>query len=318
MEETIISTVNDVKFIENETRMTQSNWQKYFGKLFPSGVIEGLGKYSNNESNHIKDGTAIANGIMAKIETDDGYTAIDVPSGTYDYFVCLRIHFSTEQADLVLKTNIAPEENRQYLTELCKFTQDDSYCCSRTTEYYELPIVYGFTGGYRYINRSWVGKENYENISGTVPMWLLDSHQNWCVGRVTGGSSSGDWRFWFLDNMFPPDNCTIHVTNTTSTSATIGLSQYLFVDGLTASNWSYLKQQQYFWPVVSKYTFQYPSRWTRQNRLVDPYHDNSLSAYFYCRTVAGNEDFRIRVYKYGETTDSTTGLPLISYYIEEI
>jgi len=153
MEETIIGTFEDVKFIQGQTKMTQPNWQEYFSAGFPNGIYEGLNVYlTTNTADECKiyDGTAFVNGLCVKIKTEDGYTDIARESLT-DRFYCLRVNIIEGTAELVMKTGIAADLQRATVAaEIGKFIEDDSYCCDRNEVIYELPLLYGGTLGAPY------------------------------------------------------------------------------------------------------------------------------------------------------------------------
>lgn len=156
MQESVVATFNDVKFIRSTTPMTQANWQEYFGNAIQSGVYSGLEQRNYNGSTVytngrrlITDGVVFANGIYAKLETEDGYTDIGAfPSGVVDRMIVVRVYYGSETAELVQKTGLAevstgtPAQDYLCQRELMKLTFDESRNCIRNTEYYEIPVFY--------------------------------------------------------------------------------------------------------------------------------------------------------------------------------
>lgn len=145
MQETVIETFDDVKFIEGVTKMDQENWQAYFSAGFPNGIYEGL-HYEwydmGTPINRIYDGTAFVNGLCVTVKTEDGYTEYPTECAT-DYFLCLRVNLSEGTAKLVKKTEIASDYQETTLAvEIGKFLADESYCCERNGSIYDLPILY--------------------------------------------------------------------------------------------------------------------------------------------------------------------------------
>lgn len=145
MEETVIETFDDVKFIEGVTKMNQVNWQEFFRNGFHNGIYDGLevtvgdAPYSISK---ITDGTAIVNGLCVTIKTEDGYTEFPEQSLT-DRFFCLRVNCSEGTAKLIMKTNISSDGTYDsFITEMGKFIVDESYCCERNDIIYELPLMY--------------------------------------------------------------------------------------------------------------------------------------------------------------------------------
>ena len=161
MEETIIETFDDVKFIQGATKMNQTNWQNYFGTMLPNGIYEGLlvqDYYGLNENgypitmwdypNIITDGSVFVNGLLAQIRTEDGYTEIGNTTANTDRFICVRVYLKEEKAQIVQKTGIAEYDstrvnyNINTLHELDKFVFDETYCCDRNEYYWDIPIFY--------------------------------------------------------------------------------------------------------------------------------------------------------------------------------
>ena len=156
MQESVVATFNNVKFIRSTTSMTQANWQEYFGNAIQSGVYSGLEQRNYNGSTVytngrrlITDGVVFANGIYAKLETEDGYTDIGAfPSGVVDRMIVVRVYYGSETAELVQKTGLAevstgiPAQDYLCQHELMNLTFDESRNCVRNSEYYEIPIFY--------------------------------------------------------------------------------------------------------------------------------------------------------------------------------
>ena len=155
MNESVISSFENVKFIQGLTPMTQENWQSYFGSAIKSGVYNGLAPKSTSQSPtsiRITDGDVFANGIQARLETQDGYTDIGsmINTGLEDRLICVRVHFSSETAQLIQKTNVSdipssvPQDGMDtyFANTLAKLIADESYLCTRNSSYYDIPIFY--------------------------------------------------------------------------------------------------------------------------------------------------------------------------------
>lgn len=155
MQESVIATFNDVQFIQGVTPMTQANWQEYFGTTLKSGIYSGFGQGVKRDGTIIPhviyDGVAIANGIRAEIETELGYTDIgflDAYGDVLDRFICLRIHFLSETAELIKKESIAEkaytseQTNEMLMRTMLQFEYDESYMCTRNNQYYDIPLFY--------------------------------------------------------------------------------------------------------------------------------------------------------------------------------
>lgn len=166
MAETILVSGTDVKFIEGATKMTQENWQKYFGALHGSKIVSGLNisyaLYPN--STILYDGIVMVNGIMAELKTPDGYTTINRPTeDEFDNFIFLRVYLTEEKVELVRKTGITSSNKANVEAEIAKFIADDSYQCVRNDSIYDVPLFYGarnyYNGGI-YLGRRGVMEEN--------------------------------------------------------------------------------------------------------------------------------------------------------------
>ena len=160
MDETIIGTFDDVKFIQGVTFLTQKNWQDYFSNVIKNGVYEGLeprnyvgdSVYSNGRT-FITDGTVFANGISATIKTGSGYTDIGTcPSGKKDRLICVRVYFEENIAELIQKTDVMeiPESQTIYSDTYKLFSgytmdllaHDESYLMERNASFWDIPIFY--------------------------------------------------------------------------------------------------------------------------------------------------------------------------------
>ena len=163
MDESVLASFSEVNFIEGSTFLTQQNWQEYFGSVIPNGVYSGLEPrdYIGNTSYtdgriFISDGVVVVNGLCAKVSTILGYTDIGtVPSTARDRFICIRVYFDEQRAELVAKYDIAPAEisgsgvpvewqNYEFLyqVQVGYFIDNESYCCERNSSFWELPILY--------------------------------------------------------------------------------------------------------------------------------------------------------------------------------
>lgn len=159
MAETILSTSDNVKFIEGMTKMNQSNWQTYFGKALPNGVYDGLlvqdfiGSSSSSSDTYtfprmLTAGSVFVNGIMAKLDTNVDLGEITGQTGVYDRFICARVWLHEEKMQIIQKTGIAEYSSdgsmwNYNLTAQTKFFMDyEDYQCTRNTYYYDVPLFY--------------------------------------------------------------------------------------------------------------------------------------------------------------------------------
>ena len=155
MNESVISTFTGVKFIQGLTPMTQENWQSYFGSAIKNGVYSGLAPKNAPQSTvsiQVTDGVVFANGIQARLETEDGYTDIGsmLNTGLEDRLICVRVHYNSETAELIQKSNVTDipssaverTKNSLFAQTLAKLTADESYLCTRNESYWDIPIFY--------------------------------------------------------------------------------------------------------------------------------------------------------------------------------
>jgi len=142
MSGTVVATGTDVKFIGSMTPMTQTNWQNYFGMLHKTGIIDGL--LLDASRNRLTDGSVIVNGLIAKIETDNGYTSITGPtSDEVDALFLVRVYLKQEKVELVRKTGIAAGASDQDCADVViSMIQDESSYCDRNDDYYEIALGY--------------------------------------------------------------------------------------------------------------------------------------------------------------------------------
>lgn len=314
MEETTIATFDNVKFIEGVTKLTQNNWQEYFGSLFPNGAIKGLCSPNSSSGvyNQISDGIAIANGIIAKLETEQEYTSIQIPAGVYDCFACLRIHFTDELAELVVKRNIADTESTvQFMKELMQFTKDESYYCERNSDYYEIPLYYVSASYYRYISRYIKDEDNYKkSYFSMLPLYLI--RNNTIIRRSL--VNLNDILFFMFDNMFPANNTTI-LLDSTKDGSLVCLSERLFVEGLNSSWLS--NYTNLVWPRTARFVFSNPSNWTYGQQPIrnNTSATSNVTDYFHYRTLNNNEQLRLHIYKTSVTDNESDYY--ITYYVEE-
>ena len=155
MTENILATYDNVKFIEGKTKLTQPNWQSYFGASIPNGVFSGLELRQQDQgvtlNYYVMDGVAFVNGIKAELSTAQGYTDIGqlYIADDKDCFVCLRVYFGSEKAELIRKDHIidgiteyTSSDYYKYTWALGKFIQDEAYQCERGNNYWDIPLYY--------------------------------------------------------------------------------------------------------------------------------------------------------------------------------
>ena len=293
MNETVFATLNDVKFIQGATKLTQPNWQAYFGAALPNGVYKGL-KCSNyfdgappaTDPRYLTDGIVFANGIMAEIKTDDGYTNLGpVSSSDHDRFVCLRVFFGEEKAQIVFKTGIATYSSTQLtynnntFDEMVKFIDDESHCCSRNDNYYDIPLFYSTNSS----NSTWlVNGRDLRRIIDPTAVRLQDPNISGYYGSAVPVSGQNNYTYKastvpvYMDTLNCPNGATYSVLGYSS-AMTLKLGMYPFCNFLGYSS-NDLNAGVY---LKVNYIFSDPSDW-------------STSGNYYTMTIPANTDTVIK------------------------
>lgn len=255
IEETVIATYDDVKFIQSTTPMTQANWQEYFGTALESGVYSGFeqrnyignSSYSNGKR-LITDGCVVANGIYAKIQTNDGYTDIGAfPSGVVDRLIVVRVYYGSETAELVQKTGLAdvstgiPSQSYLCQRELMYLSFDESRNCVRNNDYYEIPIFYQ-GGSSTFLSegkdlRRMVYRSTRKPTQDTNNTGILNPESN--VLLLKGNdhivlTTAGTYKV-FVDNIDQPFDAMIHYGSGSVLTYTFEFSQYPFSNNFFAT-----------------------------------------------------------------------------------
>ena len=242
--ESVISTTTDVKFIESVTKMTQANWQAYFGTVLPNGVYKDspyngfmLQTASSGGPWGINAGTAIANGIVANVATQTTFSA-SVSDSDIDRFICLRIYFGEEKAQIIAKTGIAASiADADIVAEFDKFVVSEAYNCTRNDDYYEIPLFYqGPDSGHyhwgfdlrRIIEKQWnldINQDIYDaSFGSTYALQICSNHK--CSFIL--GQNYNEY-ICYLDPINIPDGAAIRVMG--------GLAQKTF--SFSSFPWSY-------------------------------------------------------------------------------
>jgi len=248
MAESIVATFDDVRFIEGVTKMTQENWQAYFGTIIPNGVYQGLEFQQQNSTNsisyHVTDGIVFVNGIMAELKTPDGYTDIGswYAQNDKDAFFCLRVYFGDEKAELIKKTNIVdsiteyvPEDFYKWTRAMGKFISDESYQCDRNASYWDVPLIYFGNVSYflRYgIDLRRMVKADGQRVVNPRDPGIYNNYYD--LVRSNNVYSISANASFYIDTVDPADNAII--VNTDSTSKTVKLYLEHFINDYHCQN----------------------------------------------------------------------------------
>lgn len=290
MNESVIATYDDVKFIQGVTKMNQNNWQDYFGNALKTGVYSGFDPnfqvMYRNSGYALNDGILFANGIFIKIETDDGYTLFEpLAVANSDRFVCARVNFDTGNVELVQKTGIADFSGASsadakqvvLMKTLMEFEHDEAYCCRRDSAAWEIPLFYSASA---WVNGSgsdvsaWLNqgadltrRPNMDKkyIRATVSGAGDDPNR---IQRmpITGNNtyyvpSAGTDIIIFPDTVNPANGAMVILTGT-STSVALSRIPFILWWSISKTGWGpYYFSSSY----EIKYIFANPSGWTTDN-----------------------------------------------------
>lgn len=280
MNESTILTFDDVKFIGGETKLTQPNWQDYFGNALVNGVYSGLDANLNQIRSAgryvINDGVIFVNGMMGKIETENGYT--DLGWGEdIDEFYCARMNFQNGTVDLVKKTGIADTsgasttaaKNLAYLKTLMEFEYDESYCCTRDVSVWDIPLLY--RAAYSCLNKG-VDLTRRHNAEKKI-IYLSDSSTGGVPERLDNMSMSANNAYYFngryvrnafVDTVNPPNGATLTFMGTSGYNSKIYLRRVPYVIWLNSGTGGYgIDTLDAAYEI--KYIFSNPSKWTQND-----------------------------------------------------
>lgn len=279
MDETVIETFDDVKFIQGVTKMNQTNWQKYFGTVIPNGVYSGLmvqdyyGEQTFSYPTILTDGSVFVNGLYAEVKTEEGFTDISTASaqGLRDRFICLRVWLNEPKAEIIQKSNIAeaPGSGQTWETtttiELAKFVADESYCCERNDFYWDVPLFYNSeeTGTIRPLQsgrslRRIVDLSHKRQINPVLhgikhrptQNYILMSGSNLYSGNTYNGVVN-----LFLDDLDMPFGAVYSIAALSSSGMTINLHNDIWTNSAVA--WDYYTRY-----TNKNFIFNDPTEWT--------------------------------------------------------
>lgn len=147
MQETVVKTGTNVKFIGSTTKMTQANWQDYF-KVFKKTGFVGIDSFKVETAvlnyPRIYDGAVMVNGILAKYETDDGFFYSTKPTQSeIDALFCVRVYLQEEKIEIVRKTGLAAGTSYQNCADvIVNLIQNEDAYCTRNDTYFDVAFCY--------------------------------------------------------------------------------------------------------------------------------------------------------------------------------
>ena len=146
--------LENTAFFDNVTWLNQANWQNYFGKTLPNGVIvDGCLKLASNgytltgtmdvtsdESNVIiGTGAVMANGLYA--ENNAVVQIPHVTSAESTKLICVKFDLAMAKASIITKTSVL-DSGANVADAITALNLDESYLCTRNTEVYEIPLAF--------------------------------------------------------------------------------------------------------------------------------------------------------------------------------
>ena len=318
-DEIIVTSTNDVKFIQGVTKMNQENWMKYFKYLLSNGVLKGLYRhnYPNDTFDGLYPGAVATEGLISEITSDDldsygkiRITRPTVEQGFNDIFICARVYLHEGTAELVIK-NLSDTYNLQTIagTE-SRLILNESYGCVRNEEIYEMPLWYGsqiFADDMESQYKTWwngrdlrrYGKTYlYEDINNShkqgyvTPIRLSNSQSTYSINslRYTDITSITTQTINIaIDPMNPPELCTLTFSGNYTYNYSI----------------NFLKQ---YWQIgnyksLTAVSINAPSGWEDQNVYLNWSGSATVSVPAKSKTIAKND-----------TTKRTFTLKLSSNY----
>lgn len=235
MQETVIATGTDVKFIGGVTPMTQENWQAYFSTFHKNGII-GTNDFKQGSASSsyfvVYDGSVFANGIIAKLETANGYTLVTTPtSSERDILICARVYLKQEKIELVRKTTLAAGSSYQNCADvIVNLIQNEDAYCTRNDDYYDIAIAYvNYLDTYSVID--------CRRFSGKI-MWrdVPEKYRLRGDGSYTYNDSSG--AYFEIDPFVPPTEAQlVYIAKTSGQKDnSFGLRYYLSTNSTFTTN----------------------------------------------------------------------------------
>lgn len=146
--------LENTAFFDNVTWLNQANWQNYFGKTLPNGVIvDGCLKLASNgytltgtmditsdESNVIiGTGAVMANGLYT--ENNAVVQIPHVTSAESTKLICVKFDLALAKASIITKTSVL-DSGANVADAITALNLDESYLCTRNAEVYEIPLAF--------------------------------------------------------------------------------------------------------------------------------------------------------------------------------
>ena len=146
--------LENTAFFDNVTWLNQANWQNYFGKTLPNGVIvDGCLKLASNgytltgtmdvtsdESNVIiGTGAVMANGLYA--ENNAVVQIPHVTSAESTKLILVQFDLAQARARIITKTSVL-DSGANVADAITALNIDESYLCTRNAEIYEIPLAF--------------------------------------------------------------------------------------------------------------------------------------------------------------------------------
>lgn len=159
-EDTMIKRMDKSAFFDSVTWLNQENWQKFFGKSLPNGILVDHALKLDNTGYRIADmmdlqegenaltignGCLMANGLYAEILTP--VTVDNVTEAEKTKLIVVRYDSDNSFASIYQKVDVLTENSITVTNAIRNFTVDESFLCTRNESIYEIPIAFQYYSG---------------------------------------------------------------------------------------------------------------------------------------------------------------------------
>ena len=157
MSDFTVKTMDEAAFFDGVTWLNQDNWQKFFGKSLPNGILVdgalelGATGYSLQGTLDITQydsyitigrGSVMADGLYAELAND--VQVMNVTEDQRTKFICVQFNSEQSVAKIIEKVDVANQQGVGLSTAVANLVTDESFFCTRTANIYEIPIAFEY------------------------------------------------------------------------------------------------------------------------------------------------------------------------------
>lgn len=157
MADNLIKTMDNAAFFDGVTWLNQTNWQKYFHKSLPTGVLVDGAFELNSNGYTIKDnlditqtenvlivgpGAVMANGLYGELTSQ-----IEIPHVTQEErtkFICVQFDDENSNAKIIEKVDIVFQRSLNLTSVIQNLVTDESFLCTRNDIIFEVPLAFEY------------------------------------------------------------------------------------------------------------------------------------------------------------------------------